>query len=114
MRHLLLECPFARQTWHEILSWLRMTTAGPSHEDSLMDWWLQAKQNTPTLVRKGLASIALLTPRMIWKQRNECIFEGAQPLVQVLVSKIKEEAEQWARAGAHGLRVILPPTWDVH
>ena len=51
---------------------------------------------------------------MIWKQRNECIFEGAQPLVQVLVSKIKEEAKQWARAGAHGLRVILPPTWDVH
>ena len=114
MRHLLLECPFARQTWHEILSWLRMTTAGPSHEDSLMDWWLQARQNTPTLMRKGLASIALLTPWMIWKQRNECIFEGAQPLVQVLVSKIKEEAEQWARAGAHGLRVILPPTWDVH
>ncbi|KAF7016570.1 hypothetical protein CFC21_030152 [Triticum aestivum] len=50
MRHLLLECPFARQTWHEILSWLWMTTAGPSHEDSLMDWWLQARQNTPTLM----------------------------------------------------------------
>uniref|UniRef100_A0A453C0C6 Reverse transcriptase zinc-binding domain-containing protein n=1 Tax=Aegilops tauschii subsp. strangulata TaxID=200361 RepID=A0A453C0C6_AEGTS len=65
MRHLLLECPFARQTWHEILSWLWMTTAGPSHEDSLMDWWLQARQNTPTLMRKGLASIALLTPWMI-------------------------------------------------
>ena len=25
LHHLLLECPFARQTWHEILAWLRLT-----------------------------------------------------------------------------------------
>uniref|UniRef100_A0A453L5Y3 Reverse transcriptase zinc-binding domain-containing protein n=1 Tax=Aegilops tauschii subsp. strangulata TaxID=200361 RepID=A0A453L5Y3_AEGTS len=33
MRHLLLECPFAKQTWHEILAWLRMTIARPNQED---------------------------------------------------------------------------------
>ncbi|KAE8780849.1 Myosin-J heavy chain [Hordeum vulgare] len=114
MRHLLLECPFAKQTWHKILAWLRMTTARPTDEGTLLDWWLHAKQSTPTTMRKGLASIALLTPWMIWKMRNECIFDGAQPLVHVLVSKIKDKAEQWARAGARGLRVILPTTWDVH
>ena len=65
-------------------------------------------------MRKGLASTALLTPWMIWKQRNECIFDGVQPLVHVLVSKIKDEAEQWARAGALGLHVTLPSTWDVY
>uniref|UniRef100_A0A453EDN5 Reverse transcriptase zinc-binding domain-containing protein n=2 Tax=Aegilops tauschii subsp. strangulata TaxID=200361 RepID=A0A453EDN5_AEGTS len=114
MRHLLLECPFARQTWHEVLAWLGMTNTGPNEEDTLMAWWLHAKHNTPTQMRKGLASIAFLTPWMIWKQRNECIFDGAQPLVHALVSKIKDEAGQWTRAGAHGLRVILPTTWDVH
>ena len=110
----MLACPFARHTWHEILAWLRMTIAGPNQEETLMDWWLHAKQSMPPPMRKGLASIALLTPWMIWKQRNECIFDGAQPLVPVLVSRIKDEAEQWARAGARGLRVILPTTWDVH
>ena len=73
-----------------------MTTTGPSHEDSLMDWWLHARQNTPTPMCKGLGSIALLTSWMIWKQRNECIFDGAQPMVHVLVSRIKDEAQQWA------------------
>ncbi|KAE8769717.1 Serine/threonine-protein kinase SMG1 [Hordeum vulgare] len=113
MRHLLLECPLAMQTWHEILAWLRMTTAVPSNEDILMDWWLRAKQSTRASMRKGLASIALLASWMIRKERNKSIFDGAQPLVHVLVSKIKDEAEQWARSCAPCLRVIMPTTWDV-
>ena len=65
-------------------------------------------------MRKGLASITLLTPWMVWKMRNDCVFEGAQPLIHDLLVKIKEEARMWAKAGALGLRVILPSTWDVH
>ena len=79
-----------------------------------MDWWVQAKQNTPKQLCKGLGSITLLTPRMVWKHRNDCVFEGAQPSIRDLVEKIKSEAKLWARAGAKGLRVLLPPTWDVH
>ena len=79
-----------------------------------MDWWLLAKQNTPKPMRKGLGSITLLTPWMIWKHRNACIFDGAQPSMGALLDKIKGEATLWARAGARGLRAILPSTWDVH
>lgn len=79
IHHLLLECPFARQTWHEILAWLRMTAPAPDQERSLMDWWLRAKQNTPKPLRKGLGSITLLTPWMLWKHRNDCVFEGPSP-----------------------------------
>jgi hypothetical protein len=114
MHHLMLECPFAKTTWHEVLAWLRMTARAPNGEDTLMDWWVQAKQQTPKLMRKGLASAALLTPWMLWKHRNDCIFQGSQPSVQTLVSMIKDEANLWARAGAKGLRVVLPSTWDVH
>uniref|UniRef100_A0A453DFU0 Reverse transcriptase zinc-binding domain-containing protein n=1 Tax=Aegilops tauschii subsp. strangulata TaxID=200361 RepID=A0A453DFU0_AEGTS len=39
MHHLLLACQFARQIWHETLSWLRVPFPPPAHEPSLNDWW---------------------------------------------------------------------------
>jgi hypothetical protein len=65
-------------------------------------------------MHKGLASVALLVPWMVWKHRNECMFDGIQPSFHALMTKIKNEASMWARAGALGLRAILPQTWDVH
>jgi hypothetical protein len=114
MLHLMTTCPFARQVWYEILSWLRMTCRPLERHEKLINWWHAAKLTMPKPLRKGLASIALLMPWVVWKQRNECVFEGAQPSVDHVVSRIKDEAALWARAGALGLRVILPQTWDVH
>jgi nuclear pore complex protein Nup210 len=74
----------------------------------LMDWWLQAQQDTLRLMGKGLASVTLLTTWMTWKHRNTCISDGAQPSISTLVAKIKVEANMWAKAGAKGLRVVLP------
>uniref|UniRef100_A0A453NW26 Uncharacterized protein n=1 Tax=Aegilops tauschii subsp. strangulata TaxID=200361 RepID=A0A453NW26_AEGTS len=51
---------------------------------------------------------------MIWKQRNACVFGGAQPFITELTARIREEATLWVRAGATGLGVVLPTTWDVH
>ena len=68
-------------------------------------------------MRKGLASAVLLVPWMLWKHRNDCVFNGARPSVNALLTKIKEEASLWASAGALGLRAITaitPQTWDVH
>ena len=79
-----------------------------------MDWWLRVKQSTPKPMHKGLATAALLVPWMIWKHRNDCVFEGARPSAPALLDKIKVEATDWAKAGARGLRALLPPTWDVH
>uniref|UniRef100_A0A452Y8K3 Uncharacterized protein n=1 Tax=Aegilops tauschii subsp. strangulata TaxID=200361 RepID=A0A452Y8K3_AEGTS len=70
--------------------------------------WQSERQNTPKPMHKGLASTALLVPWLICKHRNGCVFEGARPPVTSLIASIK------ARAGALGLRVILPRTWDVH
>jgi hypothetical protein len=50
---------------------------------------------------------------MVWKQRNECVFEGTRPSVGYIVLRIKEEANLWDRASAPGLWVILPQTWDM-
>ena len=46
------------------------------------------------------------------EQRNECVFDGAQPYVTNIVTTIKDKAALWARAGAPGLRMVIPN--DVH
>jgi hypothetical protein len=114
MRHLIIGCPFARQVWHEIIAWLRLPCAAPSRDATLLDWWQGSRQHVPKPMRKGLSSMALLIPWMVWKQRNDCVFEGAQPSVTARICLIKDEARLWARAGALGLRILLPTTWDVH
>ena len=114
MHHLILACPFARQIWYEVLHWLRLSCAPPDSETSLNDWWHMAWQHTPKPMRKGLATMTLLVLRMTWKHRNDCVFNDARPSIRALVHGIKEEAKLWATAGAAGLGVVLPPTWDVH
>jgi hypothetical protein len=42
------------------------------------------------------------------------VLEGESPSTAQLSSQIRKEAAMWAKAGANGLRVILPSTWDVH
>jgi nuclear pore complex protein Nup210 len=79
-----------------------------------LDWWQEAKQNVPRPMLKGLTSASLLVPWMVWKQRNSCVFEGALPSTSHTMALIKAEAVVWARAGALGLRTILPTTWKVH
>jgi hypothetical protein len=65
-------------------------------------------------MHKGLTSVTLLIPWMIWKHCNGCVFENAQPSITTLVTGIRDEAALWAKAGAAGLGAILPQTWDVH
>jgi hypothetical protein len=62
---------------------------------SLFDWWITARQNTHTPMRKGLASLALLTPWVIWKHRNNCIFNNARPSLSNLVNKIRKKQCNW-------------------
>jgi hypothetical protein len=115
MHHLLVACPFSRQIWHDALAALRLTCRIPEPDDaSLFSWLSQAKHATPRSMRKGLGTMALLLPWMIWKHRNGCVFDRNRPSISSLMNAIKEEASLWARAGALGLRDMLPPTWDVH
>ena len=51
---------------------------------------------------------------MVWKHRNDYVFNIGRPSVAYLTMKIKEEACLWASAGALGLRDDIPQTWDVH
>jgi hypothetical protein len=59
---------------------------------------------------QGLSSTTLLTPWMIWKHKNDCIFNNARPSASILFNKIKDESMHWAKAGALELGDVLPST----
>jgi hypothetical protein len=61
----------------------------------------------PKPLIKGLVSGTLLLPWMLWKHRNQCIFDGARPLMLSRIAKIKGEVALWARSGARGLRADM-------
>jgi hypothetical protein len=73
-----------------------------------MEWWSQAVRTAPRQLRKGMSSIIMLTAWWIRKHRNAAIFDNAQPSVPSQLNDIKTDAQQWASAGARGVRQILP------
>ena len=74
--HLLVGCPFSREIWHRVLSSFRLTAAIPTAQDRFIDWWSAATLNTPHSLRKGFASLAVLTAWSLWRHRNAVLFDS--------------------------------------
>ncbi|PNT63081.1 hypothetical protein BRADI_4g11175v3 [Brachypodium distachyon] len=53
--------------------------------------------------------MVMLTAWSIWKHRNAAVFDNSLPSIASLLDGVKAEARQWSRAGAVGLRALLPP-----
>jgi hypothetical protein len=71
----------------------------PCLGELLVDLWLSAMARTPKDLRKGEASMVLLTSWMLWKNHNNCTFNGAHARAATLLGLIKEETKLWARTG---------------
>jgi hypothetical protein len=44
---------------------------------------------------------------MLWRHRNACVFDGAQPQVQSVLSRVAVEGHWWCLAEAAILQVLL-------
>jgi hypothetical protein len=53
-------------------------------------------------LRKGLASLVLLTVWTIWQERNDRIFRRKLSPTFIILDKIKYEARLWVLAGLSG------------
>jgi hypothetical protein len=92
MRHHLIDCPFVKQVWHDALAWLRMTCRTPDSDSaSLTDWITKTTPALPKPLRKGFATATLLIPWMLWKHRNDCVFNRARPSTQVCLTRSKRK-----------------------
>ncbi|KQJ97438.1 hypothetical protein BRADI_3g30761v3 [Brachypodium distachyon] len=107
MNHLLVDCPFSCVLWHEVLSWIRSICAPPTAGVCFADWWQESIHSSPPTMRKGTASLIMLTAWSIWKHRKAAVFDNATPNFASLLDLIKTDARCWASAGPAGLGMLL-------
>jgi hypothetical protein len=111
IQHILISCVFSRQVWTAIFLRLGLAEAAPQPStDRFLRWWSQATKNRPKEVRKGINSLVTLVAWEIWKHRNDCIFNDANPRVATVLQVIENEGHLWGVAGASCLQKLLSGT----
>uniref|UniRef100_A0ACD5UMD8 Uncharacterized protein n=1 Tax=Avena sativa TaxID=4498 RepID=A0ACD5UMD8_AVESA len=95
--------------WNKLKTWLGLHQINTStwHQfHSVKEWWKKAIHKKGPQ-RKALASLAMLVTWEIWKERNARVFRGHAVTVDMMVTKIKEEAQLWCFAGAKALSSLI-------
>ena len=107
--HLLLSCVFARETWFLVLRRcnLQQLTPQPASLD-FFEWWSHCRKQIAKELRKGFDSLVVLVGWLLWKERNQRVFQRNSMMVRELVSLILDEAMIWTHAGHTQLFALLP------
>ncbi|GJN12867.1 hypothetical protein PR202_ga31184 [Eleusine coracana subsp. coracana] len=104
IQHILIGCVFAKQVWFNLLHKVGLSSLAPQADDnSFEDWWVKTDRLALSIFKKGVNSLIILGAWMIWKQRNDVVFNGASPNVQRTLSLIVDEVHLWSLAGAQEL-----------
>jgi len=105
IQHLLCSCVFSRQFWHLLLCRFGLPDIGPQPDSTnFFDWWLQAGSSFNKEVKQGFNSLVSLGAWILWKGRNDKVFNGISPNLSRALLLASEEVDLWILAGAKGLR----------
>jgi hypothetical protein len=106
INHLILGCVFARQVWARIIgNWGQMVWM-PTQEAKLVDWWTEI--NPPKEARKEVWTVITLVAWTIWTHRNDIVFNGVTPSVDVVLQRIDEEGQNWRKARLLRMPASMP------
>uniref|UniRef100_A0ACD5XX26 Uncharacterized protein n=2 Tax=Avena sativa TaxID=4498 RepID=A0ACD5XX26_AVESA len=83
--HLLIQCSFSQQIWHDILAKLNLPMCMPRNDEEFCQWFDAAASNADPSLRKGIKSIILLTIWRLWKTRNDSVFNNINPAGRTLL-----------------------------
>jgi hypothetical protein len=91
IQHLLLFYPFSREVWYHVLRPAGFLHLRPSMEMTLLDWWLTTRKRVHKDHRKGFDTFFIPVTWVIWKHRNDRVFNNAMAHAAHLASWIWEE-----------------------
>jgi hypothetical protein len=96
IQHLLLGCVVAREVWAWALNqWDRIDWL-PAADTELLEWW--TSRPCPAATQRDLWTAIILVFWCIWRHRNDVVFNGALPNVEIISARIREEYGRWRLA----------------
>jgi len=105
--HLLICCPFSREIWFKVLQWMGWEDFAPStHFDSLADWWVFARKGISKEGRRCFDSLLVLTCWLLWKERNNRIFDRRVQTIDDVLARVADEVSAWSMAGFRQLFLV--------
>ena len=100
VQHLFMRCAVVNIIWGNLLRWANLQQLVPSSQAKLKDWWMQARSSVNGTIRKRLDSLIMLVVWVVWRERNNRVFDKVSRSTAILIELIKQEAKQWALASA--------------
>ncbi|GJN06072.1 hypothetical protein PR202_ga23758 [Eleusine coracana subsp. coracana] len=105
--HLLVGCVFACQFWHFLLNRIGHGHLAPLPDDLIFrEWWAKVTKPANSSIKKGLNSYITLGAWVLWRHRNDCVFNGASPNLATVLRTVGYEVRMWSMAGAKGLSLL--------
>ena len=100
LNHVLLLCPFTWKIWSDIIDWWGFHWVCPGSVVALFDWWIGTKIRKKELQIWKALPLAVLWS--IWKLRNDCVFNSAQPNSLQLCELTKIRVAIWLKSHSIG------------
>jgi hypothetical protein len=105
--HLLVSCVFSRQFWFSMLRALDCKYLPKDWMKKILMIGGMLSSRVSGQVRKGANSLVILGAWNLWNHRNRCVFDGAIPDLNSLLSTTREDPQLWSIAGAKGISFLL-------
>jgi hypothetical protein len=64
----------------------------------MVHWWVSSRKKLPKDSRRGFDSMVVLVWWLVWRERNNRVFNGAMQQAATLANWIREEAAMWVFA----------------
>jgi mannosylglycoprotein endo-beta-mannosidase len=92
-RHLILHCRFASLVWYAVCRWLGVVVVLPA--DVMMSYGILVGSGRNKRIREGFAIVWLALAWVLWRTRNDRVFNNGAGTVEEAVDQIQRLSWQW-------------------
>jgi hypothetical protein len=75
--HLVLGCVYSQEVWFRLLRVTGLQHLLPEHDDIFANWWVHSQKMVQKEKRKGFDSMVVMAAWMLWKERNDRVFNNS-------------------------------------